>query len=164
MQGGKIGGQPTGATVSSCLKNRVAICAQVIIGKRNDHNPLISILIRLSTLTEQHLSFRKMSSIEELPKPSRVTGGCLCGAVRYRLDFPPDYDFAKNVSKLFFMLAPVRRACKLLLSRPLMMLRAADWHLSMHPVPPQLGGDLLVLHPGPKGLREVAQCERADFK
>lgn len=39
-----------------------------------------------------------MSSIEELPKPERVTGGCLCGAVRYRVDFPPDYNFAKNVS------------------------------------------------------------------
>lgn len=40
-----------------------------------------------------------MSSIEELPKPARVTGGCLCGAVRYRVDFPGGYDFAKNVSK-----------------------------------------------------------------
>lgn len=39
-----------------------------------------------------------MSSIKELPKPERVTGGCLCGAVRYRVDFPPDYDFTKNVS------------------------------------------------------------------
>jgi hypothetical protein len=41
-----------------------------------------------------------MSSIEALPKPPRVTGGCLCGAVRYRLDFPRDHDFAMNVSKL----------------------------------------------------------------
>lgn len=42
-----------------------------------------------------------MPSIEELPKPARVTGGCLCGAVRYRVDFPRDYDFAKNVSDFF---------------------------------------------------------------
>ncbi|KAI7773820.1 hypothetical protein LA080_009835 [Diaporthe eres] len=37
-----------------------------------------------------------MPSIEELPKPARVTGGCLCGAVRFRVDFPRGYDFVKN--------------------------------------------------------------------
>lgn len=41
-----------------------------------------------------------MSSTEKLPKPPRVTGGCLCGSVRYRVDFPHDFDFVKNVSKL----------------------------------------------------------------
>ncbi|WYZ39286.1 hypothetical protein EsH8_III_001200 [Colletotrichum jinshuiense] len=30
---------------------------------------------------------------EPFPKPSFVTGGCLCGSVRYRVDFPSTHDF-----------------------------------------------------------------------
>ncbi|KAK3319072.1 Mss4-like protein [Apodospora peruviana] len=29
------------------------------------------------------------------PKPKFITGGCLCGALRYRVDFPPSHDFIK---------------------------------------------------------------------
>lgn len=96
-----------------------------------------------------------MSSHEELPKPVRVTGGCLCGAVRYRLDFPPGHDFAKNVGKFenAVQVPPVQSANSLLFF-------LVDRHLSVHPVPPQLGLDLLVLRAGPKGLPQVAQCER----
>jgi len=30
-------------------------------------------------------------------KPKSITGGCLCGGVRYQVDFPPDHDFRKAV-------------------------------------------------------------------
>lgn len=35
------------------------------------------------------------------PTPKFVEGGCLCGALRYRIDFPENHDFAANVSSLF---------------------------------------------------------------
>ncbi|KAK4189507.1 Mss4-like protein [Podospora australis] len=27
------------------------------------------------------------------PTPKTITGGCLCGSIRYRVDFPPDHNF-----------------------------------------------------------------------
>ncbi|KXJ92798.1 Mss4-like protein [Microdochium bolleyi] len=56
-----------------------------------------------------------MSSINDLPTPSFVTGSCLCRALSYRIDFPESHNFEessgtcqctqcrKNVSHLFFM-------------------------------------------------------------
>ncbi|KAI1261521.1 glutathione-dependent formaldehyde-activating GFA [Xylariaceae sp. FL1019] len=35
------------------------------------------------------------ASINDFPKPTFVTGGCLCGSIRYRVDFPMDHDFLK---------------------------------------------------------------------
>ncbi|SPO03248.1 uncharacterized protein DNG_05930 [Cephalotrichum gorgonifer] len=32
------------------------------------------------------------------PTPKTIEGGCLCGALRYRADFPPDHDWADNSS------------------------------------------------------------------
>ncbi|KAI0602620.1 glutathione-dependent formaldehyde-activating GFA [Biscogniauxia sp. FL1348] len=33
---------------------------------------------------------------ENFPKPKSITGGCLCGSIRYRVDFPPDHDFIQS--------------------------------------------------------------------
>ncbi|KAJ9162276.1 hypothetical protein NKR19_g1383 [Coniochaeta hoffmannii] len=35
-------------------------------------------------------------SIEDFPLPKFVEGGCLCGSLRYRVDFPEDHDFKKS--------------------------------------------------------------------
>ena len=32
--------------------------------------------------------------------PTYITGGCLCGKIRYRADFPKDHDFQKMVRSL----------------------------------------------------------------
>lgn len=100
-----------------------------------------------------------MSSIEELPKPARVTGGCLCGAIRYRVDFPHDYDFAKNVSEFSLL------HTGLMLCVKVHFVRSAndclvDWHLSMHPVPSQLGLNLLVVRSGSKSPPPMGQGGR----
>ncbi|KAI0430389.1 Mss4-like protein [Xylaria sp. FL1042] len=34
-----------------------------------------------------------MASPNEFPKPKYITGGCLCEALRYRIDFPENHDF-----------------------------------------------------------------------
>ncbi|KAI1212696.1 glutathione-dependent formaldehyde-activating GFA [Annulohypoxylon truncatum] len=34
----------------------------------------------------------------DFPKPTSITGGCLCGAIRYKVDFPSDHDFL-NLSR-----------------------------------------------------------------
>ncbi|KAI5921872.1 glutathione-dependent formaldehyde-activating GFA [Camillea tinctor] len=34
--------------------------------------------------------------VEEYPKPTTITGGCLCGSIRYRVDFPQDHDFVQS--------------------------------------------------------------------
>ena len=39
-----------------------------------------------------------MASVPDFPKPKFVTGGCLCGAVRYRIDFADEFEFTKMVS------------------------------------------------------------------
>ncbi|KAJ9138491.1 hypothetical protein NKR23_g8546 [Pleurostoma richardsiae] len=39
-----------------------------------------------------------MASPTEFPTPKFVTGGCLCGALRYRVDFPKEHDFKKMSS------------------------------------------------------------------
>jgi hypothetical protein len=36
------------------------------------------------------------------PRPKFATGGCLCGAVRYRVLFKEGHDFWENVSFIFF--------------------------------------------------------------
>ncbi|KAI2781443.1 Mss4-like protein [Daldinia loculata] len=35
-------------------------------------------------------------SVDNFPKPTSITGGCLCGSIRYRVDFPKDHDFLKG--------------------------------------------------------------------
>ncbi|KAI1493376.1 glutathione-dependent formaldehyde-activating GFA [Biscogniauxia mediterranea] len=32
----------------------------------------------------------------DFPKPTTITGGCLCGSIRYRVDFPEDHDFMQS--------------------------------------------------------------------
>ncbi|KAH8678015.1 Mss4-like protein [Xylariales sp. PMI_506] len=39
-----------------------------------------------------------MSSPQDFPKPKFITGGCLCGALRYRVDYPENYDFLSSSS------------------------------------------------------------------
>ncbi|KAI0010899.1 glutathione-dependent formaldehyde-activating GFA [Xylariaceae sp. FL0662B] len=34
-------------------------------------------------------------TVENFPKPTSITGGCLCGSIRYRVDFPEDHDFLR---------------------------------------------------------------------
>ncbi|KAI0138061.1 glutathione-dependent formaldehyde-activating GFA [Hypoxylon sp. NC0597] len=34
-------------------------------------------------------------SVDNFPKPTSVTGGCLCGSIRYRAEFPENHDFLK---------------------------------------------------------------------
>lgn len=92
-----------------------------------------------------------MSSIEELPKPKHVTGGCLCGAVRYRLNFPQDHDFTKNVSKVSLLHARAKSWAQLL-SAQTANFCLVDWHLPMHTVPSQLGLSLVVVGPGSEDL------------
>ncbi|KAI0811646.1 Mss4-like protein [Xylaria sp. FL0064] len=55
-----------------------------------------------------------MALSNDFPKPKYVTGGCLCEALRYRIDFPENHDFEassgtcqctqcrKNTGSLFF--------------------------------------------------------------
>ncbi|KAH8912100.1 hypothetical protein BR93DRAFT_963300 [Coniochaeta sp. PMI_546] len=35
------------------------------------------------------------TSAEDFPVPKFIEGGCLCGSLRYRVDFPEDHDFRK---------------------------------------------------------------------
>ncbi|KAI1172909.1 hypothetical protein F4777DRAFT_484316 [Nemania sp. FL0916] len=37
-----------------------------------------------------------MASSKDFPTPKYITGGCLCEALRYRVDFPENHDFQKN--------------------------------------------------------------------
>ncbi|XDG07663.1 hypothetical protein ABKA04_007278 [Annulohypoxylon sp. FPYF3050] len=32
----------------------------------------------------------------DFKKPTSITGGCLCGAIKYKVDFPNDHDFLKS--------------------------------------------------------------------
>ncbi|KAI1876010.1 uncharacterized protein JN550_001506 [Neoarthrinium moseri] len=32
---------------------------------------------------------------ENFPKPKSIIGGCLCGSIRHKVDFPADHDFLK---------------------------------------------------------------------
>ncbi|KAI0379118.1 glutathione-dependent formaldehyde-activating GFA [Hypomontagnella monticulosa] len=36
------------------------------------------------------------TSIDSFPKPTTITGGCLCGSIRYQVDFPADHDFLRS--------------------------------------------------------------------
>ncbi|ORY60576.1 glutathione-dependent formaldehyde-activating GFA, partial [Pseudomassariella vexata] len=59
---------------------------------------------------------------DNFAKPEFVTGGCLCGSVRYKVDFPPDHDFLKasgscqctqcrrNTGSLIFYAHDIRKA------------------------------------------------------
>jgi hypothetical protein len=47
---------------------------------------------------KHHSSYINMTSSTEFPKPKFITGGCLCEALRYRIDFPENHDFEKNAS------------------------------------------------------------------
>lgn len=44
---------------------------------------------------------------DDFPKPKFITGGCLCGALRYRADFAPTHDFRESVSRPFIPLFAV---------------------------------------------------------
>ncbi|KAI2617101.1 glutathione-dependent formaldehyde-activating GFA [Hypoxylon sp. NC1633] len=35
-------------------------------------------------------------SVNDFPKPKSITGGCLCGSIKYRANFPEDHDFLKS--------------------------------------------------------------------
>ena len=37
------------------------------------------------------------ADFNSVAKPEFITGGCLCGSIRYRVDFPKDHDFEKSV-------------------------------------------------------------------
>ncbi|KAK3688317.1 Mss4-like protein [Podospora appendiculata] len=39
-----------------------------------------------------------MASTSSFPTPKFITGGCLCGSLRYRVDFPVDHDFKASAS------------------------------------------------------------------
>jgi hypothetical protein len=39
-----------------------------------------------------------MESEINFPVPKYIEGGCLCGAIRYRVDFPEGFDFKSAVS------------------------------------------------------------------
>ncbi|KAK3323693.1 Mss4-like protein [Cercophora scortea] len=39
-----------------------------------------------------------MASTSSFPTPKFITGGCLCGSLRYRVDFPADHDFKTSAS------------------------------------------------------------------
>ncbi|KAK4695680.1 hypothetical protein P7C71_g2120, partial [Lecanoromycetidae sp. Uapishka_2] len=40
-----------------------------------------------------------MADTSSVPKPSHISGGCLCGAVRYQLDFPEDSDWPPGLMR-----------------------------------------------------------------
>lgn len=96
-------------------------------------------------------SIEKLPEVAPLPTPARVTGGCLCGAVRFRMDFPRGYEFTKNVSEF----SPLDVQAKLwmhLLSFRSVNNCLADFYLPVHPVPSQLWLSLLVLRASSKNL------------
>ncbi|KAI3320809.1 glutathione-dependent formaldehyde-activating enzyme [Xylariaceae sp. AK1471] len=35
-------------------------------------------------------------TVDSFPRPKYVTGGCLCGSIRYRVDFPENHDFLRS--------------------------------------------------------------------
>ena len=43
-------------------------------------------------------------STGDFPKPKSITGGCLCGGVKYRVDFPDGHDF-RSQARLPFQIA-----------------------------------------------------------
>ena len=49
-----------------------------------------------------------MSEKLAVEKPSHITGGCLCGAVRYQMVFPKESDWPPGVCLLFI----ISRACE----------------------------------------------------
>ncbi|KAM7200623.1 putative glutathione-dependent formaldehyde-activating enzyme [Rhypophila sp. PSN 637] len=67
-----------------------------------------------------------MASLDEVtfPTPKSITGGCLCGGIRYKVDFPPDHDFKKasgscqctqcrrQTGSLFFLAHTIKPASK----------------------------------------------------
>ncbi|KAM7216337.1 putative glutathione-dependent formaldehyde-activating enzyme [Rhypophila decipiens] len=69
-----------------------------------------------------------MASLDEVtfPTPKSITGGCLCGGIRYKVDFPPDHDFKKasgscqctqcrrQTGSLFFLAHTIKPASKCL--------------------------------------------------
>ena len=36
--------------------------------------------------------------MSEIPIPKTISGGCLCGGVRYKIDFAVDHDWKSGVS------------------------------------------------------------------
>lgn len=38
-------------------------------------------------------------------EPQFIEGGCLCGGIRYRVDFPEGHDFRKSVSQMSQLLS-----------------------------------------------------------
>ncbi|KAK5653924.1 hypothetical protein OQA88_7849 [Cercophora sp. LCS_1] len=46
----------------------------------------------------------------DFPTPKYITGGCLCGALRYEVTFPPDHDFKSSTSTLYLVSHRVRPA------------------------------------------------------
>ncbi|KAK4213294.1 Mss4-like protein [Rhypophila decipiens] len=67
-----------------------------------------------------------IASLDELtfPTPKSITGGCLCGGIRYKVDFPVDHDFKKasgscqctqcrrQTGSLFFLAHTIKPASK----------------------------------------------------
>ncbi|KAL0937558.1 ribonuclease p complex subunit [Colletotrichum truncatum] len=47
-----------------------------------------------------HLTPYFTMATEPFPKPTSITGGCLCSSIRYRVDFPPSHDFVSAVSSI----------------------------------------------------------------
>lgn len=41
------------------------------------------------------------SATDSFEKPESITGGCLCGSIRYKVVFPKDHDFLKSVRFLY---------------------------------------------------------------
>ncbi|KAF7539882.1 hypothetical protein G7054_g1733 [Neopestalotiopsis clavispora] len=85
-----------------------------------------------------------MSTEEDFPRPKFVTGGCLCGSLRYRVDFSHDHDFFKSsgtcqctmdrkaASALWFQYHQIRADSHFQFTSPTTSLKhyasSADWH------------------------------------
>lgn len=59
------------------------------------------------------------------PLPKRITGGCLCGKIRYEIQFPDNHDFRENVGDMY----PSFRLILISLAN-----MGTEWDLPMHPV------------------------------
>jgi len=83
------------------------------------------------------------TSVEDFAVPKFLEGGCLCGSLRYRVDFPEDHDFKKSVGLSNAVLRTL----------PLTLCTQTELHLPMHRMPQAVRFTRLAPPPAKAGKR-----------